>query len=468
MSVTSKGRRWEILHSLWIGWTFTLGFFNWVAFLYIGLRARRARWAIWGVFYSVPFVLAMIFAGSPAFEGWIGDLTVALTLLLGLISIFHAFRVRKEYLIRLGALREGVTGRDESSRREVEREYAESVPEKEASDPASRPGSSHNRPKTSAPPGGEPRRPPNLTGPSPADLEPSSDNSTRVHPDWTSSLGDFPFPLAFGYGLLSSKWDPRDRYREQLRFAENILTFLASVSLVLLREEDREAADIDLEDYWRGGISPGDWKEIIGRCSKVFSTYEDQPLALSIQRLNIRSEKKSFGRDIAELIREKNDYKHDRGPTVEEDIVAASNEVQERLDRCMEALTFFTRYPIRLVQDFDVSRDGSRFIVKCLRYTGDGPGFPQEEIVFHQVLPRGDLFLDLGHQSWVSLYPFVTAMNCPRCKLREMYFIDGWNRRKSRVWLKSFERGHTEERSDISEALDEWGSGREPASHQTV
>ena len=52
--------------------------------------------------------------------------------------------------------------------------------------------------------------------------------------------------------------DSRDLYREQLRIAENILAFLASVSLVLLRKQDRDEAGIDLKEYWRSGISPGD------------------------------------------------------------------------------------------------------------------------------------------------------------------------------------------------------------------
>ncbi len=100
--------------------------------------------------------------------------------------------------------------------------------------------------------------------------------------------------------------DYRDLYREQLRTAENILAFLASVSLTLLQEEDQKEADIDLKGYWRSGISPGDWRDIIGRCSKVFEAYEGSPLALEISRLNIHSEKKKkekeFGQDIAKLI----------------------------------------------------------------------------------------------------------------------------------------------------------------------
>jgi hypothetical protein len=98
LSVTSKGKRWELLHSLWIGWTFTLGFFNWIAFLYIGIRANRRRWVLYGVLYSLPFILAM---ALPDLDGWPGDLVVALTLIMGVGGIVHAFRIRKDYLRRI-------------------------------------------------------------------------------------------------------------------------------------------------------------------------------------------------------------------------------------------------------------------------------------------------------------------------------------------------------------------------------
>jgi hypothetical protein len=87
---------------------------------------------------------------------------------------------------------------------------------------------------------------------------------------------------------------------------------------------------------------------------------------------------------------------------MEEDIVEASNDAQERLQRCMEALSFFTQYPIRLVQDFDVERRNDDFLLKCLRLEGDGPRFPQERVRFPRALPRGDLMRDLGDESTVT------------------------------------------------------------------
>ena len=75
-------------------------------------------------------------------------------------------------------------------------------------------------------------------------------------------------------------------------------------------------------------------------------------------------------------IRARNEFHHDRGTLIEEDIVEASNEAQKHMERCMEALPFFTRCPIHLVHDFDVNRHNEAFVLKCPRLTGDGPGFP--------------------------------------------------------------------------------------------
>jgi len=69
----------------------------------------------------------------------------------------------------------------------------------------------------------------------------------------------------------------------------------------------------------------------------------------------------------------------------------------------MERLSFFGDYPIWQVEDFNVSRCGDEFFLKCLRYMGDHPSFPQEEVVFRKGLPRGDLFLELGGQEWGPL-----------------------------------------------------------------
>ena len=640
MAVTAKGKRWEILHSLWIGWTFTLGFFNWIAFLYIGIRANQRKWLLWGAFYSIPFVFAMF---TPGRITWLWNVIVALTIMFGVAGIIHAFRIRGEYLLRLEALQGDKSKRETITERQVSPEqgasttqqpenysglagrpsgntsatkngfaltyedlfkvcakyegdgyyvgdaigqkrwanaqthlripdterivalidtsvlksgkigvavaeggiywrndwtaptktYRTSLPwaefasvpivfkdkpanivelgkgsvffvtendikkedlaellsevqslartrAEEAQGPATT-GQSTQTPAgvgSSGPHGDQERTtksPPIDSTPRTSTSKPTLASAERsrqvlgsgadigaVSPPILSAdeleyqiSSSHPFPLAFGFRSLASVVDVRDLYREQLRIAENKLAFLASVSLALLREEHHREANVELGEYWRSGISPGDWKEIVARCSKVFAAYDD-PLAQAISKLNIRSEKKGFGADVIALIRAKNDYKHDRGPVVLEDIATASREVQDRLRRCMGALAFFAEYPMRQVLDFDVDRSGDEFSLKCLRYMGDHPSFPQEELVFHKGLRKGDLYLDLGNQDWVPLYPFILPMTCSHCKARETYFIDIWDQRRDTALMKSFERGHTMSNSGVSQALASW------------
>jgi hypothetical protein len=192
----------------------------------------------------------------------------------------------------------------------------------------------------------------------------------------------YPFPVAYSFRLLASKVNPAELYREQLRVAENLLAFIASVSLSLLQRKDFEEAEIDVREYWQGGISPGDWRAISARTSKIFSTYKDAPLAAAINGLNIGSEKRGFGPIAKLLIESLNDHKHHRGPSLDEDYVRASKDVGTALIGAMERISFFTEYPIRQIQDINPRRNSEKVDLKCLRYTGDHPGHQPKKLSF--------------------------------------------------------------------------------------
>jgi hypothetical protein len=104
---TSKpvGRFVERLRdSLWIAWTLTF-LFNWVAFLWIGFRARNGRWLLWSFGYAIPFIAGIALTGSDElYESWPGDLLVATGLSLGVLSIIHALRIRRAYITRRRSL----------------------------------------------------------------------------------------------------------------------------------------------------------------------------------------------------------------------------------------------------------------------------------------------------------------------------------------------------------------------------
>ncbi len=237
----------------------------------------------------------------------------------------------------------------------------------------------------------------------------------------------YPAPLAHGYRSLVRAGDPRDLYREQLRVAENILAFLASVSLALLKGEDRDKESLELVKKWSGGISPGHWRDITQRCSKVFAGYGGAPLPNAIRRLKIGSQQKGFGGDVDGLIGAKNAYKHDRGPTGLEKIMDASDGAQEMLRRCMEALAFLADYPLVQAESPDAGSSLS------------------------------EVSLNLGGGDRVSLYPFVVSATCPDCGVDETYFVDAWDTRRGTARLKSFERGHSWDSAEVAEALTRWG-----------
>jgi len=459
VSVTSKGKGWEWLHSLWILWTLTLGLFGWLAFFYIAFRARRARWLVWGMLYLAAF---LTFAAAPANGSTGGQIVFGIMVVAGIISVVHAFAVRDDYLIRLERrMDEGVEVEPHEPLPTPEKTESMSDTPKEfpSQAPRATPSQEAAEPTMSAMPSSirkEPDRVPS-EGTSPLGPKPSKPADRGISVEPSSALAGvadtYPLPIAYSWSLLKGLWDPRDRYIEQLRHVENMLAFLGSVSLAILSEEDFARTQLDLRLPWQGGISFGAWKLIVQRCAKVFQTYKNHPLASDISRLRIGSEKKGFGADIAALINARNNFHHGRGPVMQEDVVAASNDAQEKMERCMEALAFFTQYPVRLVQDFDVDRRNGDFILKCLRLEGDGPGFLQEKVSFAKALPRGDLVLDLGDENWTQLYPFIVASNCHHCRYRETYFIDRWNDRKGTAEMKSFERGHTEEMKDIASTL---------------
>ncbi len=109
-ALTSFGRTWERWHSLWIGWALGFfGFLSWLSFLYAGLRARERSWLIWAAVYALPWIPFLITAppegqeDPPGFGAF--DAVMVLFLVLWVVSSIHAFRIRREYLLRIAESR---------------------------------------------------------------------------------------------------------------------------------------------------------------------------------------------------------------------------------------------------------------------------------------------------------------------------------------------------------------------------
>lgn len=104
-TVTSKGIAWELSHSIWMIWSFfPTGFFNYISFFYIGYRTKQKKWHIVGFVYLALFIFFVFSMQVFPSEHWMTDIGVAGILLSWILSVFHVFKVRTEYLLRLEAI----------------------------------------------------------------------------------------------------------------------------------------------------------------------------------------------------------------------------------------------------------------------------------------------------------------------------------------------------------------------------
>lgn len=273
----------------------------------------------------------------------------------------------------------------------------------------------------------------------------------------------YPFPLAYAYRTLSAIREPGELYRERLRVAENILAFLGLLGLGLsahtqaLSDPGGTAITAaSLAGYWRGGISPGDWQSMGHNAGVILLSNRELALVDSYASLWFRGsgrKESEFARATKELVRLKNDFKHDRGPTTTEEYEETSLQLEAALRECLGPLSFLIQHPVRLVQHIDRDWRTKRTIVDTLVYMGDHPGLRQERLTLEDMPSEDKLYLELEGEAWVSLYPLVSVQYCPSCKFRETYFVDLWNGSGERIRLKSFERGHVHDNDAIAQRV---------------
>ncbi|OAB35981.1 hypothetical protein [Paenibacillus glacialis] len=118
MNTTRKSLFWNVAHSWWILLTFTF-YLNGIAFLYIGTKVKHKRWSIFGVIYSLPIIFTIIVILVHPEFGILPTISMILLFSGGLISIIHAFRIRREFLIRL----EGQQNVKDDLLHQIESEY---------------------------------------------------------------------------------------------------------------------------------------------------------------------------------------------------------------------------------------------------------------------------------------------------------------------------------------------------------
>lgn len=266
------------------------------------------------------------------------------------------------------------------------------------------------------------------------------------------------FPIAYQFRLLSSHSNPVLLYLEQLRLAENILAFVGSIVAAFVTNCS-DASDIQDVAFWRGGLSPGDWKEISLRGLSRLDQTQGSPFALTLCGLWATGKRKKitkFGEALDFLISLKNDAKHDRGPRTEDEVKNVCKLIEEKLRVCLHHMTSLTQFPIRRVEEQDYCSDTNMMIMKTFCYSGDHPALPLEIVKYPSPLSLKRLYLETEPGQWITLYPFLSAQHCRECKQLETFFIDRWDGLGKPAILKSFERGHSLKSIEVGKEMEKW------------
>ncbi|MBS4196297.1 ComEA family DNA-binding protein [Lederbergia citri] len=131
MAITNKGKAWELRNSIWVLWAiFSFGFLNYVSFFYASYRVKQRKWFIAGIIYSIIFIMTMVVTEIFPEEHWVYNLTMVAFLLGWIFSVFHVFKIRPEYLLRLEArIASGQKEKDiQSLKEQINREYSGAEP----------------------------------------------------------------------------------------------------------------------------------------------------------------------------------------------------------------------------------------------------------------------------------------------------------------------------------------------------
>jgi DNA uptake protein ComE-like DNA-binding protein len=128
LEVNMSESSWKLANSWWLLLPFGFPIYlNWIAFIYIGVTARHFKWVLYGIIYLIPALFMNIFM-TPTSSGEtvvtmnsVQGIIILAYYIMGVFSIFHAFYLRKEYLIRSETLNKVKSS--ESFRQKIVKEY---------------------------------------------------------------------------------------------------------------------------------------------------------------------------------------------------------------------------------------------------------------------------------------------------------------------------------------------------------
>jgi type I restriction-modification system DNA methylase subunit len=275
----------------------------------------------------------------------------------------------------------------------------------------------------------------------------------------------YPFPLAYLYRNLYADREWTAIYGRQMKFGEQMLSFLVGVGLSLLthHRENHNYSLSDIAGKFRvalsKGVSPGDWWNLLHSVCERLRKVNDCQLATEFSNAwyKGRGSKLSDFANLAQeaFVKKLNDSKHHRGPSTSDECKVVTKDHQGIIDQALLNIEFISQWKFFICDDLSFNSLSKNFSCSISLLTGDHPCFEQEALSLSDPLSSNHMYIS-GGGKLVSLYPFISVSYNDNTKRKEIFSLDKRDKKDGYI-LKSFDSGSSKSADDeIKKSLDQW------------
>ncbi|WP_215876916.1 N-6 DNA methylase [Acidithiobacillus ferruginosus] len=275
----------------------------------------------------------------------------------------------------------------------------------------------------------------------------------------------YPFPIAYLYRNLYTDREWTAIYGRQMKFGEQLLSFLVGVGLSLLANcrEKHSYSLSDIAEQIRGalskGLSPGDWWSLLHSVCERLRQVNDCQLATEFSNAWYKGRGSKLS-DFANLTKEAfiqklNDSKHHRGPSTSDECKVAAKDHQILIDEALFSIEFISQWKFFICDDLKYNALSKKFLCSISLLMGDHPCFEQEILSLNDPLSSNHMYISSGGRM-VSLSPFISVSYNSGTKRKEIFSLDKRDKKGGYI-LKSFDSGSSVSADDeIKETLNQW------------
>lgn len=274
----------------------------------------------------------------------------------------------------------------------------------------------------------------------------------------------YPFPIAYAYRNIYQERETAGIYERQMKFGEQLLSFLSAVGLSLVTryasQRNSDAISSLMAQYQedlKKGMSPGHYQSLLKNCCAQLIVNEHNEIDQEFSRIWYRAnnmKESDFAKNSQELlVRKLNDFKHHRGPANRYERSRGCKEQSTAINTVLELIEVCSKWKLLRIDDINKGWSSDKFEYSSSLMQGDHPAFEQELFESEVKLSKDKLYIKYGHE-FICLYPLLSIVYNEATRKEEVFSID--KQTKKGLSLKSFESGTSIESAEVTKDFEYW------------